>query len=129
MRVDPASSLYKLVRGVVDSRLDELRSGFPCRVISFDESNHIADIQPLIKISTESPTMITGAPVLFQRFKVNGGTEMEYRPFLRPGDIVFAVCSDRELKNAQAGQVAEPDTSRKHSLNDAVILGVFGWSP
>lgn len=128
MKVDPAGALHKLLSGYMDSMLWETRVGMPCKVIAFNEAASTADIQPIIKISSEAPALIHGVPVLFQRFKLNGGEPVEYKPYLKSGDIVFAVCSDRELKNAKSGQVTDPDTGRRHSVNDAVIVGVFGWS-
>ncbi|MNV75800.1 hypothetical protein D3C71_1691170 [compost metagenome] len=72
--------------------------------------------------------MIHSVPVLFQRYAVNGGDPQIYKPHLKQNDVVFAICADRELKNARTGSVASADTSRQHSVNDAVIVGVFGWN-
>ncbi|MNN38461.1 hypothetical protein D3C81_1524580 [compost metagenome] len=127
-KADPAAALHSLIGRYLDDRLSYLRVGFPCRVIAFDAAAGTADIQPLIRISDADPAMIHSAPVLFQRYSVNGGEPVTYKPFLQQGDVVFAICADRELKNAKAGKVASADTERQHSVNDAVIVGVFGWN-
>ncbi|ANS73711.1 hypothetical protein AWM70_03255 [Paenibacillus yonginensis] len=126
---DPSGVLYQAVSGLMNAKLSQVRVGLACRVVSFDPSSCTADIQPLIRTAGNDPAMIHNVPVLGQRLMLEGTVEeLVYKPRLKTGDLVFAVCADRELKNARTGQVAAPDTGRRHSVNDAVIVGVFSWS-
>ncbi|MBP2002564.1 hypothetical protein J2Z69_003650 [Paenibacillus shirakamiensis] len=127
-KVDPASTLYNLLARYLDDRITALRVGLPCKVIAFDTDSATADIQPLTRTSKTDPAMLHSVPVLSQRYHVHGGDPQVYTPVLYPGDVVFAVCADRELQNVKSGNVASPDTNRSHSVNDAVIVGVFGWN-
>lgn len=94
--------------------------------------------------------MIVKAPVLGMRFKtkssysasvsglidslggsVNGSNanifpkeEIEYIPFLKPGDVVFVAFAERAIDNLQK-QPFDPQFRRTHDLRDAVVLGVW----
>ena len=127
MRNDPASTLSGVIAQMMVHQLNAVHVGFLCRVISFDEVTCKADVQPLVRTNDGEPAMIQGVPALGHRFKVNE-IEQIYRPSLKSGDAVYVVCADREIKNALNGQVASVDTERRHDVNDAVIVGVFGCS-
>nr|WP_232242600.1 Gp138 family membrane-puncturing spike protein [Paenibacillus sp. GSMTC-2017] len=100
---------------------------FPCKVISYQAATNRASLQPLTRTTNAEPAIIEHVSVLGQRYMING-YETTCIPYVKAGDIVLVVCSDRELKNAQTGKVSKPDSSRMHDVNDAVIVGVFPWS-
>lgn len=126
MKNDPAGTLANLLQAILDKVGGEIHVGFPAKVISFDESAMTADVQPMIRTNSDEPAMIQGARVLGQRLKLaSGGTEQEYIPVYKSGDLVYVSIADREIKNAMSGVVARPDTDRMHDLNDAVIVGIF----
>ncbi|MEC0092892.1 Gp138 family membrane-puncturing spike protein [Paenibacillus macquariensis] len=127
MKNDPASTLSQVISSMVLQYAGGIHVGFPCRVISFNESTCRADLQPLIKSSDTNPAMIQNVPALGHRYKING-SESVCTPFLKVGDTVFVVCADNEIKNALTGSVASADTSRTHDVNDAVIVGVLPCS-
>lgn len=104
-----------------------MRVAIPAEVVSFDEATKTATIRPLIKETDEEPAVVQGVPLLGFKFK-DGDAVKGSTIFVEPGDVVLVVCADREIKNALTGRAAKPDTSRMHSLNDAVIVGVFGCS-
>lgn len=127
MKIDPASTLSQVITSMVLNHVSGIHVGFPCRVISFNEATCRADVQPLIKSSTDDPAIIQNVPALGQRYKINS-SESVCKPFLKQGDTVFVVCADKEIKNALTGSVSSTDTSRIHDMNDAVIVGVFSCS-
>ena len=48
---------------------------------------------------------------------------------LKAGDIVFCVCADRDIAETKDGNFATPPQGH-HSINDAVVVGLFGeWKP
>ncbi|WP_223068476.1 Gp138 family membrane-puncturing spike protein [Paenibacillus caui] len=129
MKSDPSGVLYQVLTAMIHHSLSQARVGIPCRVIRFDSAGCSADVQPLIRTTKHDPAIIHSVPVLGHRLLQDGSSiEAVYRPVLKNGDIVFVVCADRELKNARTGKVATADTDRQHSVNDAVIVGVFPWS-
>lgn len=128
MRTDPAGELTRMFSSLQGKMFSGLHVGFPCKVIMFDDSKLTADVQPLIRTTSDTPALLQGVPVLGQRWKVEGGIAQTYKPELRHGDVVFVVCADREIKNALTGSIASADSGRQHDQNDAVIVGVFGCS-
>lgn len=128
MKLDPAGQLYRMFASLQEKMASSLHVGFPCKVISFDAVKLTADVQPLVRTTTDVPAMLQGVPVLGQRLMVDGGIPQVYKPELRKDDVVFVVCADREIKNVLNGSIASTDTGRQHDPNDAVIVGVFGCS-
>ncbi|MCJ8015220.1 hypothetical protein MUG84_26485 [Paenibacillus sp. KQZ6P-2] len=128
MRTDPAGSMSAILNGFYEKIFSDLHVGFFCKVVSFNAGKCTADVQPLIKTTSDAPAMIQSAQVIAQRYIINGGEPQVYKPDLKQGDIVFVVCADQEIKNALTGSVAAVSTARQHDTNDAVILGVLGCS-
>lgn len=126
-KVDPAAAMAKLLQSLIDKAMADIHCGTPCKVIKFDEATCTADVQPLIRTTSDDPAMILNVQALGHRYKVDG-VEKEYKPSLHPGDVVMVLFADNEIRNALTGSVASPDTSRAHDRNDAVIVGVFGCS-
>jgi hypothetical protein len=124
MNLDPSGALARLVRMIFDKNAADLYVSFPCRVISYNEQTGLAVVQPLMRGETDDPAPIQDVPTLGNKYRV-GGTVQTYIPVYSPGDIVLVVCCDAEIKNALNGQIATADSKRRHSLNDAVIVGVF----
>ncbi|PYE52488.1 hypothetical protein HUB98_26530 [Paenibacillus barcinonensis] len=126
-KVDPAAAMAKLLQSLIDKAMADIHCGTPCKVIKFDEGTCTADVQPLIRTTSDDPAMILNVQALGHRYKVDG-VEKEYKPSLHPGDVVMVQFADNEIRNAMTGSVASPDTARTHDRNDAVIVGVFGCS-
>lgn len=120
----------EFLKTFVRQHLLALHTAMPAKIISYDETRRRATIQPLHmtkevgRPARELP-VIQNVPVLAQRFQVNGGEPQEYVPVYQPGDIVFVAFSERALDSVLAGggRPVLPDSTRHHSLNDAVILG------
>lgn len=131
MAKDPGGALAKLMTSTMNAALPSFNVSLPCKVLAFNSGTCKATVQPLLKIGDLTPAPIEAVPVLGHRYRVEiDGVEVEkaHKPVLHVGDLVLVVCADREIKNVLGGQIASPDTDRTHSLNDAVIVGVFPWS-
>ncbi|GKU78570.1 Gp138 family membrane-puncturing spike protein [Paenibacillus sp. L3-i20] len=126
-QADPSAALSMMLTRWWNKKSGGMHVAFPCKVLSYQATINRACLQPLIRTTTSEPAIIEHVPVLGQRYLIDG-IETTCVPFVKAGDIVLVVCADRELKNAQTGKVAKPDSSRMHDVNDAVIVGVFPWS-
>ncbi|MBE7897500.1 hypothetical protein G7L40_02125 [Paenibacillus polymyxa] len=125
-KVDPAAAMSALLDGFLLKLYTDFNVAFPCKVVKFDPVKMIASVQPLIRTGSDQPAMIQAAPGLGFRLKPkDGGSEQEYLPVYKQGDVVYVVVADREIRNGLAGAVAAPDTARQHDSNDAVIVGIF----
>jgi hypothetical protein len=124
-----------MMEGHKGQQAENISVAMPCKVISFDPSKLTASVQPLLKLTAAQPAPIQSVPVIGQkvRFEMDIGNGLQefdtiMRPALEPGDTVYVVCADAEIKNTLTGQVAAPDSGRRHSRNDAVIVGVLPCS-
>ncbi len=137
--IDPAGTLAKYLNALLSEYHTSLNVAMVCKVISFDESTSLASIQPLIQTTDEQPKPIENVSILGMRYKflddvtdnnidIKVPCVKEFRPFLMKNDIVLVAFADAEIKNVLSGQIAIPDSNRKHDLNDAVIVGVFPCS-
>ncbi len=131
-------------RDLISEHILNLHTAMPCKVLSFNENEKTAKIQPLFKYKERNQEPITrppieDVPVLYQRFKTvdtratsedplqytDEEVIREFIPILEKGDVVMVVFSERALDDVLGGSVAYPSAHRKHSLNDAVIIGVM----
>ena len=119
----------EFLKTFIRQHLLALHTAMPARIVSYDETRRRATIQPLhmtkeVGRPPRELPVIQNVPVLTQRFRVNGEPQ-EYVPVYQPGDVVFVAFSERALDSVLAGggRPVLPDSTRHHSLNDAVILG------
>lgn len=120
----PAAALAKLLSTHSGQQADNLDVAMTCKVLAFDPVALVADVQPLVQTGDDPPAPILDVPVTGQRV-LFGGAETVLRPALHVGDTVLVVCCDAEIQNTLAGQVAAPDTARRHNRNDSVVIGVM----
>lgn len=120
-------SMNTALNGFIEEKLLNLHTAMPCKVLSFNGAE--ATIQPLFLKTTnegqEQYPVIEGVPVLKHRFKVNGSAPQLYESVYQPGDKVYVVFSERALDHVLGGDVADPEFNRRHSLEDAVIVGLI----
>ncbi|SFJ44457.1 hypothetical protein SAMN02799624_04546 [Paenibacillus sp. UNC496MF] len=121
-------SLNSVLGAFIGRALQQVRVAIPAQVTAFDEAAGLATIKPLVKESDAEPAVIQNVPLLGYKIKGADGTIQSAAVIVEPGDVVLVVCADREIKNVLAGKASRPDTGRRHSLNDAVIVGVFPCS-
>lgn len=84
-----------------------------CRVVSISGSK--ADVQPLARKSNGTKrAMVQGALVL-----------AHCQDDIAVGKVVAVVFCDRDLDNIRGSEDYTLSTSRMHSVNDAVVMGVW----
>jgi len=87
-----------------------------CRVTSYDSRSQRANVQPLaLRSDKKKRSLIQDAMVL------NHCTST-----IAVGKVVCVVFADRDLDNYRGNKDFTLSSKRMHSLNDAVIVGVFG---
>lgn len=125
MTADPAGDLAKLIDAVVRKRLADMSVAFPCRVISFDQARRTAIVLPLFQLTDKPPSPIQNVRLTSHKYKTDSGEIKKELHFVQPGDLVYVVCADRQIRDAFTGEVTQPSSQRIHDRNDAVIVGVF----
>lgn len=135
---------------------------FIAKVVKYDKVNHLADVQPLAKLSTgqtsaqylELPVTescylldemvdalksefakadqdhtIPAHPGAPAHIHTNFVGKLPKKHFMRAGVPVVCAVLDRDNDNWKGGrsvEAFEPNSSRMHDANDAVVIGVLG---
>ena len=131
--------LDKVIKNMIEERLNEVHTCMLCRVISYNENTEKARIKPLQQRKykdgkAEDYPIIENVPVLKRKVKrketttttVEGTSNLVQEtgedeiytdtPYIENGDTVLVVFTER----ARTGE-----GTRKFDLSDAVILGVI----
>ena len=115
--MDSANKYFNnLVGGISNS----INNCMIARIEKYDSSNMKADVVPLIKSEdSKDVSMLIEVPVSL--IKAGG---FIIRPPYKKGDIVVVVFADRDIDNVLlSGKVSSPNSTRKHSLDDAIVVG------
>lgn len=125
----------EVLEGLIEEKILDLRTAFPASVISTGEKT--ATVQPLqqtkeIGRPAQKQPILTDVPVLstVKKFKseeitIEGTTFTNIKlEGLKRGDVVFCLCSERELSDTLTGKFTIPQIGH-HEVKDAVIVGVF----
>lgn len=110
----------KYIKGLLNGIAGDVNSCIIARIESFDSRKMKADVIPLIKDSDNKPvSMLIEVPVALVKA---GGFII--RPPYKKGDVVVIVFADRDIDNVLlSGKVSNLNSSRKHSLDDAIVVG------
>lgn len=94
---------------------ESISVSLPCRVVSYDGSTKTADVQPLnLRPDGTKRGLIQDALVL-----------KHVEKDIAAGKTVIVLFADCELDNLSSSNDFKPDSRRTHSVNDAVVIGVW----
>lgn len=123
--VDPGDlgSMAGLMRQFGSKLLQNTDDCLPARVVSFDAAANRVSVQPLVMLVTTEGEAVQRAPLAsLPVFRLGVGKGFLYVP-IQPGDLGWIKAADRDLSLVmQSFGVAEPNTRRMHSFQDAVFL-------
>ncbi len=131
MSDDISPTLAEVIRAALDSRLLDLHTALPGRVVSYDSDAQTADIRPMVRRALrdedgekvlEDLPVVPKVPVQWPR----GGGFFLSMP-LAEGDSGLLVFSERSIDRWRStGEAADPGDQRTHGLSGAVFIpGVF----
>ena len=124
------SELNRFLRNMLNDELNNLHTSMPCKVERFDEDKGTADVVPLIMKNNQKRPLLVEIPVLTWKYKSGEDEEgdpifTELQLHLEAGDVVMCIFSERPHENAIKGKFDDPGNEVRHSLGDAVIIGVI----
>lgn len=96
------------------------------RIEKFDAKKMKAEVTPLVKYknkdgSMEERPLLIEVPVSFLK-----AGPFVIRPPYKVGDIVLIVFADDDIENVLlSGDISEPNSTRVHSLDDAIVVGAI----
>lgn len=143
---DKQDAWYNAMQKLVHAITTDIDCAYLARVVSYDSKNHTADIQPLaatsdgaeraqyldvpVSSTVYAPDELLAA--LKSEFKIidketgSGLVGAVPGPAMTTGAVVVVVCLDQDSDNYSAdGDVYSLASSRQHSANDSVIVGVM----
>lgn len=117
----------QVIQDAIESRLCELHTALPAKVVSYDSSTGMADLQPLLKRKFKDGELVdlpvcNAVPVCFPRTT----TSYIHLP-IKKDDLGLIVFSERSIDRYKIfGGSQDPQDPRKHSLSDAFfVLGGY----
>jgi hypothetical protein len=143
---DKQDAWYNAMQRLVHAITTDIDCAYLARVVSYDSKNHTADIQPLAATSDGAErAQYLDVPVSFtvyaqdellaalkSEFKIidketgSGLVSALPGPSMAAGVVVVVICLDQDSDNYSAdGDVYSLASSRQHSANDSIIVGVM----
>lgn len=117
---DSLSGVMKFVMGKFLQGIDDM---LPAQIVSYNRETNIAQVQPLISMVTTDNIIIKRAAIQTVPVVQLGGGGFTLNIPMKPGDIGFIKANDRDIHLFLQGMTsAIPNTSRKHSFEDAVFI-------
>lgn len=117
-----------MLNNFIEEKLYNLHTATVAKVVKVNSGSY--DVQPLIMTKEfdesrgERMPLLINVPALSQKVFLDG-VRKTLTPAYQVGDVVFISFGERAIDYAITGREALPADFRRHSLNDAVILGVF----
>lgn len=120
-------TLTEVILAAIESRLVDVHTSIPGKVVRYDAAKQLVDVAPQIKTRhtdedgaavVEALPVVTNVPVVFPG---SGGFSITFP--VQVGDVVWLSISEASLDKwkSQGGEV-DPLDPRRHHLSDAVAL-------
>ena len=119
--MDNAMEFMKNLSGNITGGINNCMMG---KIEKFDGETMKADVMPLVRVKSkagelEEVSMLIEVPVSFLK-----AGPFVIRPPYKEGDIVLVVFADNDIENVLlSGDTSNPNSTRKHSLDDAIVVG------
>lgn len=112
------------IRSVLESRLCELHTSMPGRVVSFDANNQTCSVVPCLKRKFVDSDDTVELPIIEDVPVVYPGSDDLWLVFdLKMDSYVLIVFSERSIASwLDSGGVIDPALARKHALSDAIAV-------
>lgn len=119
----------ELIRRALDSRLQDVWTCFPARVVAYDATTQTADLEPQVRrpipnddgdIIGEDLPVLPNVPITFPR---GGGDTYAITWKLQANDFVWVhVCTNAIGNWRSTGEVSDPGDVRNHSLGNCFAV-------
>lgn len=104
--------------------MNNLNNCMLCRVEKYDVAKMKAELTPMLRVEgvegeLEELHLLIEVPVMLLK-----AGPFVIRPPYKQGDIVVVVFADGDIENILlSGDVSNPNSKRRHSLDDAIVIG------
>lgn len=118
------SEAMNFMNNIMGQVTDGINNCMLAKIDFFDPTTMRAEAKPLLKKqykdgTIEGQELLIEVPVSFLK-----AGPFFIRPPYKEGDIVLVVFADGDIENVLlSGEESDPNSTRKHSLDDAIIVG------
>lgn len=126
--METSPTLAEVIRGAIESRLLDVHTSIPGKVVTYDPTTQTADVQPTVRralsledgVEHEDLPIIPNVPVGWMR---GGGFGFQFP--LVPGDHVWLVFSEAATGAwRESGDLSDPVDHARHDLSYPIALPV-----
>lgn len=129
-------TMAEVLRRSADSRISDVWTAIPAKVISYDASTQTVDCQPVVRrpvpsddqegaFTFEELPIVPDVAVAFPR---GGGCAVTWP--ISPGDFVELIVQTLAIAQWQeTGETADPGDLRTHSLGNCIAIPCLGFAP
>lgn len=115
--------LNNIIRRIVNDKISEIHTCLPAKIEKYDPQKLRAEITLLNKAELEGEEVVI-PPIIEVPVRVLQAGPFLIRPPYEKGDVVLVLFSERALdKILITGEPESVQLTRKHSLDDAIVLG------
>lgn len=124
--METSPTLAEVIRGAIESRLLDVHTSIPGKVVTYDPTTQTADVQPAVRralsledgVEHEDLPIIPNVPVGWMR---GGGFSFQFP--LVPGDHVWLVFSEAATGAwRESGDLSDPVDHARHDLSYPIAL-------
>jgi hypothetical protein len=122
---NPSSSggLAGVLGTVLEKFLQGVDDMLPAEIVSYDRTNNVATVRPLVAVQTTDGRAVSRARVASVPVLALGGGNFVVNFPLKPGDKGWIKANDRDISlYMQAMREAGANTRRKHSFEDGLFI-------
>lgn len=120
---DDTGKFSETLRVAIDSRLIDLHTALPAKVVSFNPAKQTVNLELIVK-RIKQTDVVESFPVLVDVAVCFAQTKEFAITFpIKEGDTGQVIFNERQIDNWEInGDILPPDDARKHSLSDAVFF-------
>lgn len=117
------TTLAGMMRVVLEKFLQHTDDMLPAKVISYNRTTNLAQVQPLIVMVTTQNKQVQRAPISAIPVLQPGGGGFVFSMPIKAGDLGWIKANDRDISLfKQFFRGSPPNTYRKHSFEDAIFI-------
>lgn len=118
--VDDLTGAFQVILTKFLQNMDNM---LPARVIKYNRARNVAQVQPLIQMITTKTQLVSRAQIASVPVIQMGGGGFVMSFPMKTGDLGWIHANDRDISLfLQAFAESPPNTVRKHSFSDAVLI-------
>ena len=115
--------INKIIKKMLNDKISDLHTALPAKIEKIDLQKMRAEITLLNQKELEDE-LVTIPPIVEVPVSYYRANNMIIRPPYQKGDTVLVIFAEKALDKLMiTGQPEDPELTRRHSIDDAIIVG------